>query len=111
MTQPGSLLPLGHNDVPAGLDYRHSVGVEQLAIPLADLSELELEPSLLVEYLYAVVVGVGHDDVVLSVDCHSAGLCELALQDPELSKLAVIDHLLSFDLRLERIETGADSVN
>ena len=111
MTQPGPLLPLRHNDVPAGLDYRHSVGVEQLAIPLADLSELELEPSLLVEYLYAVVVGVGHYDVVLSVDCHSAGLCELALQDPELSKLAVIDHLLSFDLRLERIETGADSVN
>lgn len=101
--------PLGHNNVSAGLHHRHSVGVEQLAVPLAHLTELELEPALLVEDLDAVVVGVRHDDVILSVHRHTAGLCELALKDPELSKLAVIDHLLTFYLRLERVETRPDA--
>ena len=58
-------------------------------------------PSLIVE---PVIVGVGHDNVVLSVDSHPAGLGELALQDPELAKLAVVDHLLPFDLALGRVE-------
>ena len=105
----GDLLPLGHNNVSAGLHHRHSVGVEQLAVPLPHLTELELEPALLVEDLDAVVVGVRHDDVILSVHRHTAGLCELSLQDPELSKLAVIDHLLTFYLRLERVETRPDA--
>lgn len=100
--------PLRDDDVSAGLDHGHPVGVEQLSVPLAHLSKLEFEPSLLVKYLDSVVVGVRHNDVVLSIDRHSTGLSELALKDPEFSKLAVVDHLLPFDLRLERVEARID---
>ena len=100
--------PLRDDDVSAGLDHGHSVGVEQLSVPLANLSKLEFEPSLLVKYLDPVVVGVRHNDVVLSIDRHSTGLSELTLKDPEFSKLAVVDHLLPFDLRLERVEARVD---
>ena len=101
----GDLLPLGHNNVSAGLHHRHSVGVEQLAVPLPHLTELELEPALLVEDLDAVVVGVSDNYIILSIDRHSTWLRELTLEDTKFTKLAVVDHLLSFDLRLERIET------
>lgn len=100
--------PLRDDDVSAGLDHGHPVGVEQLTVPLANLSKLEFEPSLLVKYLDPVVVGVRHNDVVLGIDRHSTGLSELALKDPEFSKLAVVDHLLPFDLRLERVEARVD---
>jgi hypothetical protein len=43
--------PLGDDDVAGVLDDGHAVRVEQLAITLAALAELELEPSLLVEDL------------------------------------------------------------
>ena len=39
---------------------RHSIGVEKLAVPLAHLTELELEPSFLVENLDLVVVSISH---------------------------------------------------
>ena len=47
----------GHNS--------HTVGVEQLPVPLANFSELELKISLLIEDLNAVVIGVGYDDLVI----------------------------------------------
>ena len=100
--------PLGDDDVPAGLHHGHSVGVEQLAVPLADLSKLEFESSLLVKYLDPVVVGVRHNDVILSIDRHPTGLCELTLKDPKFAKLAVVDHLLAFDLRLEWVQARVD---
>lgn len=100
--------PLRDDDVPTGLDHSHPVGVEQLTVPLANLSKLEFEPPLLVKYLDPVVVGVRHNDVILSIDGHSTGLRELALKNSKFTKLAVVDHLLAFDLRLERVETRVD---
>ena len=89
---------LGHHNV-SSLNYHgHSVRIQQLTVSLANLAELELEPALLVEYLDAVVVRVGHDDVVLGIDGDPAGLRELPLKDAELSELAVVDHLLPLDL-------------
>lgn len=78
----------------------HPVGIQQLAVAFAALAELELEATFLVKYLNAVVVGVGHDDIVLSVDGDTAGLRELSLHDTEFAELAVINHLLALDLRL-----------
>ena len=43
--------PLGDDDVARVLDDGHPVGVEELPVALAAFSELELEPSLLVEDL------------------------------------------------------------
>ena len=98
--------PLRHDDVPALSHHRHPVRVEELPVALAALAELELEPPLAVEDLDAVVVGVGHDDVVLRVDRHARGLRELALEDAELAELAVVDHLLALDLGLWRVHHG-----
>ena len=53
-----------------------------------------------------MVVCVRHDDVVLSVDSHPAGLSELALEDSKLAKLAMVDHLLSLDVCLGGIDYG-----
>ena len=44
-------VPFCDDDVPAVLNYGYPVGVEELAVALADLAKLELEPTLLVEYL------------------------------------------------------------
>ena len=53
-----------------------------------------------------VVVGAGHDDLVLG-DGHAARLGELTLQDPELSKLAVVNHFLAANLGLRRVGDGS----
>ena len=45
------VLPLCDDDVPAGLDDGHPVGIQQLPVSLPNLTKLELEPALLVEYL------------------------------------------------------------
>lgn len=91
--------PFRDDDIARCADNSHSVGVQQLAVAFATLAKLELEAALLVKYLNAVIVGVGHDDVVLSVDSDTAGLCKLPLHDTELAELAVIYHLLTLDLR------------
>lgn len=90
----------GDDYVAGRLDHCHAVGVQQLPVPFAALAELELESALLVEYLDSVVVGVRHDDVVLRVHRHAAGLSKLAFHGAELAELAVVDHLVSLDLRL-----------
>lgn len=54
------------------LDNRHAVRVHQLAIPLALVAKLKLETALAVEYLYAMVVCVGDNDIILGVDSHTA---------------------------------------
>lgn len=94
--------PFGDDYVAGRLHHGHAVRVQQLTVPFAALAELELEPALLVEYLDAVVVGVGHDYVVLRIHRHAAGLGELTLHGAELAKLAVVDHLVALDLRLGR---------
>ncbi len=49
-----------------------------------------------------MVVGVCNNDVILGIDSHTRRFGELALQDSEFSKLAMVDHLLAFDLRFWR---------
>jgi len=92
--------PFCDNDISRVLEDCHPVGIEKLAVSLSHLTELELEPTLLVENLYLVVVGVSHDNVVLVVDRHSTWLRELIFQDSELPELAVVDHLLTLDVGL-----------
>ena len=64
------------------------------------LSELEFEVALSVEDLDAVVVGVGHHDLVVGSYRHPAWFGELPSEDAELAELAVVDHLLALDVRL-----------
>jgi len=90
----------GDDYVAGRFDHGHAVGVQQLSVSFAALAELELEPALLIEYLDPVVVGVRHDDVVLRVHRHAAGLSELAFHGAELTELAVVDHFVPLDLRL-----------
>lgn len=99
--------PLCNDNITGGLDHSHAIGIEQLTVTFSHLPKLELEASLLVKYLDPVVVCVRHDDVVLSVDSHPAGLSELALEDSKLAKLAMVDHLLSLDLAFWRVEGAA----
>ena len=98
--------PLRHNDVTRGLDNRHAIRIQQLPVPFPALSELELEAALLVEDLDAVVVGVCHDYVVLSVDSHTRRFRELTFENSKFAKLAVVDHFLTFDLRFGRDGTN-----
>ena len=102
--------PFCDDYVSAGFNHRNSVWVQQLSVAFSNFTKLKLEPSLFVEDLNSVVVGVGHNDVILSIDRDTTWLRELSLKNTKLTKLAVIDHLLSFDLGLERIETGASVV-
>ena len=51
-----------------------------------------------------VVVSIRDNNIILSIDRDTAGLRKLALQDPELAELAVVDHLLPLDLRLGRVQ-------
>jgi len=98
--------PLCDDDISARLDYSYPVRVEQLTVTLSNLTELELEPSLLVEYLDPMIVGIRHNNIVLSIDGDPAWLGELSLEDAELPELAVVDHLLPLDLALGRVERG-----
>ena len=94
---------LGHHNV-SSLNYHgHSVRIQQLTVSLANLAELELEVPILVKDLDPVVVGVGHDDLIVLGDGDPTRLGELPLQDAELSELAVVDHLLTPDLSLRRV--------
>ena len=95
---------LSDDDVTGSFHDRDTIWVQQLAISLAAFAKLELEAPLLVEDLDAMVVGIGNDDVVLSINSHTRRLSKLAFHHTEFSKLAVINHLLALDLRAWRIE-------
>lgn len=92
----------GDDYVSGGPDHRDSIGIKQLSVAFTAFPELKFKSSLLVEYLNSVIVGVGDDDVVLSVDRDPAGFGKLTLHHPELSELAMVNHFLSFDLRFGR---------
>lgn len=92
---------LSDNDVSRRFDDSNSIGIQKLSIPLSTFSELELESSFFVKDLNAMVVGVSDDDIILGIDCDSRRFRELTFHDSKLAKLAVIDHLLSLDLRLD----------
>lgn len=97
---------LGDNNIAGIAHHGHAVRIEQLRVTLAALAKLELEASLLVEDLNAMVVRIRNNDVILGIYRHTAGLRELALHHAEFAKLAVVNHLLSLDLRLGRIDSG-----
>ena len=70
------------------------------------LPKLELEIAFSVEDLDAVVVGVGHHNLVVGSHRHPAWLGELPSEDAELAELAVVDHLLALDVRLWGVDYG-----
>ena len=67
-----------NDNIARAADHGNPIWVQQLAVPLAALAELELETSLLVKDLDAMVVSVSYDDVILCIDSYTAGLRELA---------------------------------
>ena len=101
---------LGDHDIARRFDHGDTVRIQQLPVALAALPELELEASFAIEDLDAVIVRVGDDDVVLGVDGDPARFRELPLHDAELPELAVVDHLLAFDLRLRRVDVRRDQL-
>ena len=64
---------LCHHDISRDGHNSHTVGVEQLPVPLANFPELELKISLLIEDLNAVVIGVGNDDLVFLSNSNCKG--------------------------------------
>ena len=70
---------LGDHNVASVLNHAHTIRVQQLTVTFATLAKLELEATVLVKYLYAMRVGVGHDYVIVCVYGHSAWLGELAV--------------------------------
>ena len=101
---------LGHDDISRRLDNGDAVWIQQLPVALAALPELELEATFAIEDLNPVIVRVRDDYVVLRVHSDAARLRELSLHDAELAELAVVDHLLSFDLRLWRVDVRRDQL-
>ena len=111
---------LSDHNVSTGSNNCHTVGIQQLAVSFAHLDygltrqfdkisylpKLELEIAFSVEDLDAVVVGVSHYDLVVGSHRHPARLGELPSEDAKLAKLAVIDHLLTLDVRLWGIDDG-----
>merc|ERR1719481_1093798 len=51
-----------------------------------------------------MIVSVGHHDLVIVGHCHATWLGKLSLQNTKFAEFAVIDHLLSLDLSLRRID-------
>jgi len=52
--------------------------------------------------LNSVIVGVSHDDIIMSIDSHTRWLSKLALQHTKLAELTMVDHLLALNLRFGR---------
>ena len=67
-----------NDNIARAADHGNPIGVQQLAVPLAALAELELETSLLVKDLDAMVVSVSYDDVILCIDSYTTGFGKLA---------------------------------
>jgi len=83
---------LSDHNVAGLFDHAHTIRIQELTVSFAALAEFEFETSVFVEYLYAMRVGVGHDDVVVGVYGDATGLSELTVRDAELAKFTVIDH-------------------
>jgi hypothetical protein len=94
----------GDDNVAGLLDDTRTIRIQQLAIAFAALAELELEAAIAVEYLYAMGIRVGHDDVITETYGNAGRLGELAVVDAELAELAIVDHLDAFQLGPGRYE-------
>jgi hypothetical protein len=86
---------LRHHNVARLLHNAHTIRIEQLTIAFTALAKLKLKIAILVEYLYAMRIRVGHNYIVVRVYGHSTRLRELTIVDAEFAKLAVIDHFRS----------------
>ena len=76
--------------------------MKTMGIPILDIQASTVIPlTKLRSNLDPVIVCVGHDDVVLGVNSDAGWFCELTLQNSEFSKLAMIDHLLTLDLKIK----------
>lgn len=81
------------------LDNGDSIRVEQLSLAFTALAKLELEAALSVKNLNTMRVGIGNNDLVIGVDSNSGGFSELTICDAKLTKLTVVYHLGSLELR------------
>lgn len=72
---------------------RNVVGVAKLTVSSPSLAKLEQEPARCIEHLNAVVVGVGHDDVVgCWINSNTVRIQELTVGR---SSRAELEHLLA----------------
>jgi hypothetical protein len=78
--------PLCHNNFACLLYNAHSIRVEKLTFAFATFAKFKLKSTLLVEYLYAMRIGVGDDNVVLSVNGDATRLRKLTFCYAELTK-------------------------
>ena len=86
---------LGDDDVSGHWADGHTIWIEQLALLFPVLSKLELQLAASVEDLNAVVIGIGHENVTLSVHSDSARLRELCEAAPVLTESCIEAHLLA----------------
>lgn len=78
------------------------VWIQQLTVPFTTLAKLKLESAFFVENLNSVVVRIGHHDIILRINGNSTRFGKLSLHNSEFAKLAVVYHLVAFNLRLGR---------
>ena len=57
------------------------------SLPFATFAKLKLESSFLIKYLNPMIIGIGYNDIVLSIYCYSRWFSKLAFEHPELAKL------------------------
>lgn len=69
----------------------HSVRVEKLSISFTALSELKLEPAFSVKYLYSMIVCISNNNIILSIDSYTTGLCELSCNRKNRSVIGSIE--------------------
>lgn len=84
------------------LDDGDSIRIEQLSLSFTALAKLEFEATFSVKNLNTMRVGIGNNDLIIGVDSNSGGFGELAICDAEFTKLTVVYHLGSLELRSRR---------
>ena len=84
---------LRHDNFACLLDNAHSIRVEKLAFALATFAKFKLKSTLLVEYLYAMRIGVGNDNVVLRVNGDATRLRKLTFCYAELTKFTFFKYI------------------
>jgi hypothetical protein len=95
----------GDDEIASDAIDSDAIRIEQLTVAFAAFAELKLEMAFLVEHLDTMIVRVGDDDVVLPIDGNTGRFRELAFHNTELAEFAMIDHLLTLDLRPWRIHS------
>ena len=63
------------------------------------LLSLRFAPTIGIEYLDAVIVGVGNDDITLRIDSNARWFRELPFEYTEFTEFLMIDHFMAFQCR------------